>query len=250
MIMNVLKGFTSCALAALGAALATTAVAAPRTIAAPLDKFFVPSGFDDNDNIEVVAHGDFPTSCYRVGNARADVNHQAKTIEVSVTALQYDGEICAQVVTPYIKSVPVGLLEKGEYKVVAKQAPSALKGFSVAARTTESPDDHIYAPVESATLVTRFESGQQYINLKGRYPLTFVGCAVMKEVVVQAAPSDVIVVQPIMDFVQNDPRCDFRETNEFDLYYPLQTPFAGEGLLHVRVMNGNSLNTYLNVQPL
>lgn len=250
--MSVCKvGAGSALVAGAALVLASTALAAgPRTIAAPLQKFFVPSGFDDNDNVEIVAHGEFPNSCYRVGPARADVNHETKTIEVTVSALQYDEEICAQVITPYIKPISLGLLNKGDYKVEAKQTPNIVKSFAVTARKTESPDDFIYAPVESAALVTRFESGQQYINLKGRYPLTFVGCAVMKEVVVQAAPSDVIVVQPIMDFVQNDPRCDFRETNEFDLYYPLETPFYGEGLLHVRVMNGNSLNTYLNVQPL
>jgi hypothetical protein len=73
---------------------------------------------------------------------------------------------------------------------------------------------------------------------------------VMKEVGIQNAPADVLVVQPVMDFVQNDdPRCSLRQTSEFDLYYPLETAFYGEGLLHVRVMNGNSLNSYLNVQP-
>jgi hypothetical protein len=238
------------AVATLTGVVGTAFAAGPRTIEAPLQKFFVPNGFDDNDNVEIVAHGEFPNSCYRVENAQAKVNHEAKTIEVSVSALQYDGEICAQVVTPYIKPISVGILGKGGYKIEAKQAPAALRTFSVEARKTESPDDFIYAPVESAALITRFESGQQYINIKGRYPMTFVGCAVMKEVVVRAAPADVIVVQPVMDFVQNDPRCDFRDNNEFDLYYPLETPFYGEGLLHVRVMNGNSLNTYLNVQPM
>jgi hypothetical protein len=223
-------------------------MAAPKSIQAPVENFFIPNGFDDNDNIEVVAHGEFPNSCYRVSGAEATVDEAAKLIKVNVMALKYDGEICAQVVTPYIKTISVGILNKGDYKVVNAVSPNIQKSFTVAARKTESPDDYIYAPVESASLITRFESGQQYVNLKGRYPLTLVGCAVMKEVIIQNSPSDVLVVQPIMEFVQDDPRCDFRDNNEFDLNYPVATPFKGEGLLHVRVMNGNSLNSFLNVQ--
>lgn len=221
----------------------------PEKIQAPLQTFFIPAGYDDNDSIEVIAKGEFPNSCYRVSDAEATVDPTTRTISVAVSALKYEEEICAQVVTPFIKPINVGLLSTGSYSISAKQAPGLMKSFEVSRRTTESPDDFIYAPVESAALVTRFESGQQYVNLKGRYPMTFVGCAVMKEVVIRNNPSDVLVVQPIMDFVEDDPRCDFRETNEFDLNYPLEIPFYGEGLLHVRVMNGNSLNTYLNVLP-
>jgi hypothetical protein len=241
------KSFVALALAGV---VSPALAASPRVIQAPLQTFYVPNGFDDNDNIEIVAHGEFPNSCYRVGKAEARIVPETNTVEVSVSALQYDGEICAQVVTPYIKPISLGLMVKGNYSIKAKQAPAVQKNFAVSARQTESPDDFIYAPVESAALVTRFESGQQYVNLKGRYPQTFVGCAVMKEVAIQNAPSDVLVVQPVMDFVQNDdPRCGLRQTDEFDLYYPLETAFYGEGLLHVRVMNGNSLNSYLNVQP-
>ncbi len=36
----------------------------PKLVVAPVDNVFVPAGFDDNDNVEVVLQGYFANSCY------------------------------------------------------------------------------------------------------------------------------------------------------------------------------------------
>ena len=32
-------------------------------VQAPIDKVFVPLGFDDNDKVELIIHGQFPNTC-------------------------------------------------------------------------------------------------------------------------------------------------------------------------------------------
>ncbi len=236
----------SVAVAVSSALIALPALARPIQVPAPIERIFVPEGFDDNDNVEVVLYGEFPNSCYRVDNVRARANTADGRIEVEASALRYQGEICAQVVTPFIKPVSLGLLEAGDYEAVVSHAPAARANVNVGVRRTESPDDYIYAPVTSASLRWEEGSTKQLLNVKGTYPLTLVGCAVITDVRISLTQGDVVVAQPIMDFV-DDERCDNRDSQNFDEDYVMPTAFTGKGLLHVRVMNGNSLNTLLDI---
>src|SRR5690606_17044612 len=113
---------THASVLALAAALASPAAAAgdapqPALVPAPVEAFFVPLGYDDNDNVEVVVHGRFPNTCYKVGPANATVDVAARTVEVEATAFHYQAAGCALVLVPFTQTVALGLLPEGTYTV-------------------------------------------------------------------------------------------------------------------------------------
>ncbi len=233
--------------AAATLAASSIAFAAPIKVDAPVSRVFVPEGFDDNDQVEVILYGEFPNTCYRFADSSVERGAQGNTFTIDAQALSYEeGEICAQVLTPYIKPVALGLLEAGSFDIQVNnsQAEAALE---VNARATESPDDYLYAPVTTASLGWDADSQRQLINLKGVYPEAVNGeCTVISEVRVNVTQGDVIVVQPIMSLVTGS-ICDDRTDRNFDESIPMEMPFNGTGLLHVRVMNGNSLNSLVQI---
>jgi hypothetical protein len=214
---------------------------------APVEAIFVPSGFDDNDNVEVVIHGTFPDACHRLESAKADVDKAKRRITISAKSVVDPNEYCVQSLTPFIQPVSLGNLEEGSYQVVYANNPEVMESLAVDRRKTESPDDYLFATVENAYIDVNRETGKQSLRLQGHFPHYFVGCMVIREVRVVRDPVDVLVVQPIAEVVTTDV-CDSQPADRsFDYTVGLQEPFQGEGLLHVRTINGSSLNRFLNI---
>ncbi len=222
------------------------AMEGPTEIPASIDKIFIPHGFDDNDTTEIVLFGKFFNSCYKVGNSGAEVDHDKKTIRLWATSYHYDGEFCAQAISPYIQSVKLGILFEGTYTIAMKDDPTVTGELVIRKRTTESPDDHLYAPVHNAAVKVDAETGRQSLKIQGTYPYTLVGCMVMQEVRMDYGPNNVLVVLPIMDHMDGEV-CE-NHKQDFDLEYGLPQPLLGENLLHIRVLNGNAYNRYVNIQ--
>lgn len=219
----------------------------PVVIKAPISEIYVPHGYDDNDNVGVVLHGKFMSSCYAVGQTSSEVNHKEKLITVRATALYYPDVYCLQSVTPFLQEVKVGVLDVGDYKVVYEITEEVSRDFHVRERTTESPDDHLYAPVENAYIEVNFATGKQVLKLQGRFPHMLHGCMVIKEIQTYQQPEDVIVALPIAEIVDG-PQCDEQtEDRSFEVSHGLNAPFYGEGLLHVRTLHGTSLNRFLDI---
>ena len=76
------------ALAALMCAPVSAALANPPAKApAPVQKVFVPQGFDDNDNVEVILHGHFPNSCMKSGPVDVSVNPDSHVISIKSSSI-------------------------------------------------------------------------------------------------------------------------------------------------------------------
>ena len=120
------------------------------------------------------------------------------------------------------------------------------KTATVKRRTTESPDDYLYAPVDEARVDVDGASGRQSLLVKGVFPYLLHGCWIVREVRVTRDPVDVLVVQPISEIVDT-PECVGHTEHTFKIMTPMTDPFFGEGLLHVRVLNGNSLNRFIKI---
>lgn len=219
----------------------------PVVVDAPVDTIFVPSGFDDNDNVEVVLHGTFPDGCYYVGDATAEVDEVNRRITVAATSLIYPEEYCMQSLKPFIQTVALGHLTEGSYEVVYAKNPEVKHDLEVARRKTESPDDYLFATVEKAFIDVNRETGKQALKLQGHFPYYFVGCMVIREVRVIKDPVDVLVVQPIAEIVNTDVCASQPADHAFEYTVGLQEPFQGEGLLHVRTLNGTSVNHFINI---
>lgn len=225
---------------------ANAAVASNETlIPSPVEKLFVPTGFDDNDNTEVVVHGHFMNSCYKTGPADFSVDESKKIIRLMPQSYEYSNAICAQVVIPFIQTVKLGVLPAGTYTVeIGNSTGVETRSLVVKPRVTESPDDFIYAPVDHATVEFGSTPAQQTVVVSGRYPPTYVGCAIINEVRVMETAGDVLLVLPVMELLSDRLECVARNWSPtFEFKHKLATPMkSGDHLLHVRVLNGNSLN--------
>lgn len=221
-----------------------------RLVPSPTENLFIPIGFDDNDNVEIVVHGHFKNSCYKVGPTDVQIDKQAKTVKVTPQAYEYTGAVCAQMMVPFIQSIKLGMLDAASYKVtVANNQAIPEQMLPVTARHVESPDDFIYAPVEDAKIEVGASTSDQTLVVEGRYPLTIVGCALIRYVKVSTS-GDVLVAQPVMDLLTDNNECKARGwTPKFSVAAPLEQPLSkGDKLIHVRVLNGNSYNKVVEIQ--
>lgn len=225
---------------------ASQLMANPIRKSAPISKIFVPNGFDDNDNTEVIIHGKLPSTCYQLGDAQAEVDHEEKIIWIDADVLHYPESYCVPSLTPFIKPVTTGLLKHGNYRVIYRDNQLVQAEVPVESRTTESADDYMYAPVDTAYLELDRDNGKQSLFLKGYFPHFFLGCMVLDEVKMIRAPGNVLVVQPTAKLVYGQ-RCEREPIDRgFKYQVDLQEPLQGEGLLHVRTLDGHSLNQFFN----
>ena len=83
----------------------------------PVDNIFGPEGFDSNDNVEVIVEGHLPNLCHRTPMKKVTIN--GNHIDIKVTALHYhdSNPFCPQVIVPFLETVSLGVLDKGDYKI-------------------------------------------------------------------------------------------------------------------------------------
>lgn len=219
----------------------------PSEVPSPVSRIYVPYGFDDNDNVEIVMSGDFQDACYQVGRAGADVNEETKHITVWASAYVFPrGTYCAQTLTPFVQSVRVGMLKPGHYTVSYRYDAGIQSPLDVRAHTVESPDEFLYAPVENAGVFEDAQSGDQTLFLQGHYPYMFIGCMRIKEVrMIKRA--DVLVVQPITEILEDKDCQDIPADHSYSMTVKVTEPFTERGLLHVRALNGDTINRL--IQP-
>lgn len=213
----------------------------PVLVPSPVQKVFAPAGFDDNDNSEVIVHGYYPSTCYTNGNATYKIDEAQKKIIVTSRSYYHIGSPCAQMMTPYVQSVKLGMLKAGDYKIEVKGSPSAKAPlFSVQAAPTESQDDYLYANVENVWLQ---ESGEhQVLTMSGTHPKLEQGCVVMKDVKLKRTHDDVLVVLPITEIVDGMVCQSEDAQRKFTFETQLDQTLEVDSLIHVRTSHGNSIN--------
>lgn len=219
-------------------------------VQAPIEKAFVPMGFDDNDKVEVIVHGHFPNSCYKMGPTAARVDQARKVISISAQAYYYKGAVCAQMVVPFIKSVELnGFVPAGNYRIEILNRPSAVTNPLVVKRSTRpEADDYLYAAVQSAAL-ERADDGHDLVVLKGQHPFLFQGCIKFDGIKTSLSPGNVLIVQPLTHIENDSSACMGEVNHRFEYRIPLTHSLArGEYVMHVRVLDGNSVNQFLSIE--
>ena len=217
----------------------------PQLVKAPVERVFVPFGFDDNDNVELVVHGQFASTCYKTGPATAKVDDVTKVITIDAQAYLYSG-ICAQALIPFTQTIKLGIVKLGDYKVVVQDSPQAQAAIlNIVAATTTNADESYYAPVEGVAL----NATKNGVRVEGEWPYTFVGCMVMKDIRTEVTSGNVVVVRPVAEFTDG-PACDSqRLSHHFSIEVPLAASLtSGDYLLHARALNGNALNRFTLVE--
>ncbi len=209
----------------------------PGLVEIPLTKAYIPMGFDSNDRIQFVVEGSLPDTCYRLGPTEIQYDETTKKVAVQQRAYLYRNQNCMQVLIPFNKTIELGLLKDGNYKITDGKSGEYLGTLPVAsaAPNDEGPDDYFYAIVEDAHLgVTE---GQRGVVIRGLLPSA---CWKIKEMKVLVESENVITILPIMEYAARD--CA-------PITIPLLTTVSlpanlkkGRYLIQVRSLNGQSVN--------
>ena len=210
----------------------------PTKAAVSFDKIFVPRGFDSNDNVEVVGVGNFAHSCYHIAPADVAVDQQAHTISLSPVAYRIGG-MCLQVQLPFARVVEVGILNPGHYQIIQSADHKDLGSLDVELAKGGAVDNFLYAPISQAFYTQ--ENGASQVRLTGYFPNS---CMRMKEVR-STVSADTIVILPIVEM--NDNGNCLAQPTAFKAVTNLSKLKLGRYLLHVRSMNGHSINEIIDV---
>jgi hypothetical protein len=150
---------------------------------------------------------------------------------------------CAQVIVPYIEYINIGVLDRGNYQLAVNENTSWEKKskLAIAEATSNSIDENIYANVEE---IAKGEEGTRKVYLKGNNPSD---CFELKEVLVKDNGVDTYSILPKLKQIKaNCPKVMVPFSYEVEIPQNLE---ADKVLLHVRVMDGRSVNAFFNNKP-
>lgn len=225
---------------ALGVVNAQDDESKPSLVNAPISRIYTPTGFDDNDNAQVIVEGEFENTCFKVGPVRLKVNREDQVVQFQLMAIQYKGT-CLQVKTPFIKTIDLGILPEGKYKVVSvgKSSEPAVLGI----RHTESrmADDFLYAPVDAALIRNTEQGERRILTISGTLPNTCMKFGTdQNTIIAKQTTKDIIEVLPVVDMYEGaclDVMVPFTKA----VVLPDDIP-TGKYLIHIRTLNGQSYN--------
>jgi hypothetical protein len=137
---------------------------------------------------------------------------------------------------PFVQAVSVGLLNKGNYSIVVNGKTMYEQKGDISISETQSPaaDDYIYANVA----FVEKEEGSRMIKLKGYTPSE---CLNWDEIKFVSNGKDTLAVLPKMKQIYS--HCPMKMVPfEKEIEVP-KVLDRNKVLLHVRVMDGKSVNT-------
>jgi hypothetical protein len=225
--------------AAMGLALAGVAQAdEPRSVGA--SHLFAPQGYDDNDEIVVVASGFLPNTCYQLTTPLVKTNLATRTISIDLKS-HVNPNPCVNVPVPFEQEVDLGSLPVGDW-TLETTIGSLRTTLNVVQSPNESPDAYLYAPIDQVNVSFDAGSGRWTALLTGDL---LASCLEIKETKVLGQGA-VVVLLPILE--QRDDVC--QPTSEhFNLRVLLPEDLnPGLHLLHVRSLNGRGLNRIFDVR--
>ena len=202
----------------------------------PVDHIYVPTGFDSNDQSEVIVTGFLPNLCHQAPNAQVELKNGK--VYVRVTSLYYheSNPFCPEMVVPFTEKVNLGVLDKGNYEIVvnSKTAYEKKEILAVSESSSNAIDEFNYAYV---SYIDR-EEGTRTVNLKGYNPSD---CFELDKISFVSNGKDTYSVLPKMKQVRG-----FCPMKMMPFSYNVEVPKdinRAKVLLHVRSMNGHSVNS-------
>jgi hypothetical protein len=224
--------------------LSQVAFAAPKIIPSPVKHLYIPEGFDSNDSVEVVVTGEFPNTCY--ARNRVEVKFKDELIDVTITAIAPDDSkkdlgFCTDVIVPFKEVIAVGNLQGGRYSVrVNGESQGSLRDDLLVVESTSSAvDDSVYAAVERVE-----DKGNGNYILHG---WNYSPCLEIDTITVVSNKKDTLSILPVMKQTS-----DFCPMKGVPVSHPVKLDFSTlkmkQPLLHVRTMDGRSINTIVDFE--
>lgn len=220
---------------AFGAGLVQAGVPTQKVI--PVTHVFVPSGFDSNDNSEIIITGFLPNLCHKTPKANAMVT--GNKIDILLTSLYYDesNPFCPEMVVPFTETLELGVLDKGKYEVTVngKSIYKKEAKLKVNESTSAAIDDFSYAYVEH---IDKESARDGHVILKGYNPSD---CFELDSIEYISNGKDTYSILPKMKQVRA--HCPMKLVPfEYEWKVPSDID-RNEVLLHVRTLEGRSKNT-------
>jgi hypothetical protein len=208
-------------------------------IPSPVDHLFVPKGFDNNDNVELVVTGKFPSPCYTRNNV--DVKILEDKILVSINAQvkeKSSSGICEPLKVPFSEVVNVGNLQGGDYEIIVNN--ELKEKLFIETSNSQSVDDHIYASIQYVELgFTGGLSGDA--TLVGK---SISNCLEVDHVEYISNGKDTFSILPIMKKVSKD--CpEGNERLEIPVKFDIDKLKNENVLLFVRSVDGKSIHSII-----
>ena len=216
---------------------AFAALASDNFVNVDVKTIFVPVGFDDNDEIVVVADGYLQSSCLKLTTPLVLPDVQTKKIVVQPRAKKMPGECQWDFRVPFTQVVTLSALPHGSYLITTEDGKVADR-LEVKEAKVDSIDEGKYAPVDKVRVRVN-EEGKFEAVIEGRFPDS---CFRVSEMKVEVT-GKTIQLLPLMD--RNPGTCPPEET-AFTVKKVLPDLSPGRYLLHVRSLNGQSLNDVFN----
>ena len=209
----------------------------PVKVKVPVDALYIPAGFDSNDSVEVVITGYLPNLCHK--NPMTSFKVDKNLISITVSALKYDktNPFCPEMVVPFLKTVKLGVLNKGKYQIEVngKNKDSLL----IEETTLDATDNHVYAYV---SYIDKSSLQDNNITLKAYNPSD---CMQLDRVEIYDNGVNTYSVLPIMKQIREF--CPMKMVPyEFNVKIPSNLK-SKKVLLHVRSMDGNSVNSEIEL---
>ena len=202
----------------------------------PVDHVYSPKGFDSNDNSEIVIEGYLPNLCHKSPQAKVVIKD--KVIDIKVKSLYYheSNPFCPEMIVPFMKVVDLGVLDKGDYKILVNgSSPFEIKDeLFINESVSDSVDEFVYANVE----YIEKNYNNRIIHLRGYNPSD---CFVLDKIEVVDDGKDVYSILPKMKQIS-----DFCPMKMQSFDYEMEVPrhlMSDKVLLHVRGMDGKSVNS-------
>ena len=200
---------------------------------------FAPTGFDQNDNAQIVSLGYLPNTCYKTGKTSYSINHTEKHLEINFQGtVRMDG-ICLMVQVPYTQEINLGRLPEGNYEVYFVSALGErvkMAVLNIAKTENSNIDEQLYMPITDAFLENT-QNAQPVLHLLGTVTNS---CLRFKEVKMIQKTTSVLEVLPLAEFVEEG-HCRTIQ-KRFELKIPILNSLKGNNLVHIRSLNGTALN--------
>jgi hypothetical protein len=175
---------------------------------------------------------------FRLSHANYAVDTERKVITVTAQAYSYYGCWCAPVVSTFTRTIDLGMLPIGEYRVLEKDAMGRIRQetqLPIAPSPSSAADDYLYAPVISARVEHSAQGNELVLN--GRLSSD---CLELQEIKIMNRRPHIIEVLPMAAY-KTGSQCRSAE-RPFEVRAKLPTMEPGNTLIHVRALNGQAIN--------
>lgn len=203
----------------------------------PVAKIYIPKGFDSNDASQVIVSGELPNLCYK--SPRHSIKRVGNKFSIKVEGSYVkntDPGKCINISVPFLEEVTLGELPAGAYQIALANGQNNFRVQELVVKEAKAQirDEHFYADVK----FIEESDANRVVKLIGHHPND---CLEIEKVEILSNDADTLSLLPILK-IRSGHCTQKRVPFEYNYEVPMLENMARGVLLHVRVMDGRSVN--------